>query len=118
MLLGEEGGGHEHGHLAPPGHGEVGRAHGYLCFSEADVSADQAIHGSGRGHVLEHGGNGPFLVVRLLEGEGTGKALVVCVRGRESVASPELPAGVDIEKLGGDVPDLFRGLASGLLPLL
>jgi hypothetical protein len=70
VLLGQEGGGHEHGDLHPVLHGLEGGPQGYLGLAEAHVAADQAVHGDGRLHVGLHVDDGLGLVGRLLVREG------------------------------------------------
>ena len=70
MLLGQHGGGDQHGHLIAVGHGLERGAQGDLGLPEADVARDQAVHGPPALHVLLHLLDGPQLVGRLLEAEG------------------------------------------------
>jgi hypothetical protein len=44
MLLGEQGGRHQHGDLPSALHGHEGRPHGDLGLAEADIAADHPIH--------------------------------------------------------------------------
>ena len=118
VLAGEQGGGHQHHHLAAGVYGEEGGAHGHLGLAEADVAAHHAVHGPRGGHVADHRADGGALVRRLLEGEGGGEAGVVGVRRGAGEALAGLAAGVDVEQLGGGVADLLGGLPAGLLPLV
>ena len=69
VLLGEDGGGHEHGDLLAGVDGLEGRADGDLGLAVADVAADQAVHRLALGHVALDGLDGRELVGRLLVGE-------------------------------------------------
>jgi hypothetical protein len=77
VLLGQQRGGRQKGHLLAARDGHEGRAQGDLGLAKAHVAADQAVHGAGRDHVLDHGVDGGVLVGRLLEAEVVGELLVV-----------------------------------------
>ena len=55
MLLGEQGGRHQHGHLFVVFDGEEGGAHRHFGFPEANVAADQAVHCQRLAHIAENG---------------------------------------------------------------
>ncbi|MNF51671.1 hypothetical protein D3C84_329950 [compost metagenome] len=116
VLLGEQGGGNQHGDLLAAVHRDEGGAHGYFGLAEADVAADQAIHGLGRQHVPQHGFDGGLLVRGFLEGEAGGEGGVVGFRVLECIAFAGGATGVDVEQFGGDIAHLLGGLAFGLLP--
>ncbi|MCY1352807.1 hypothetical protein D9M69_391260 [compost metagenome] len=116
MLLGQQGGGHEHGDLFAAVHGDEGCAHGDFGLAEADVAADQAVHGLGRQHVLQYGFDGHLLVRGFLEGEAGGEGGVVGLRVLERIAFASGAAGIDVQQFGGDITHLLGGLALGLLP--
>ncbi|VTQ27241.1 Uncharacterised protein [Pseudomonas aeruginosa] len=97
-------------------HGDERRAHRHFGLAEADVAADQAVHGPGREHIGDHRLDGALLVRRLLEREAGREGRVVGLRILEREAFAGGAAGVDVEQLGGDVADLLGGLALGLLP--
>ena len=77
VLLSQQGGGAEHGHLTAIHHCNEGRPKGHLGLAKAHVSANQAVHGLVSDHVLNHGMNGGELVGRLFESEAVCKSLVV-----------------------------------------
>ena len=54
VLLGQQGGRHQHGDLPAGLDGDEGGAHGDLGFAETDVAADHAVHRLVGAHVLEH----------------------------------------------------------------
>ena len=76
MLQGEDGRGHEHGHLATVFHGPEGGAHGHLGLAEADVPAHQPVHGGRRSHVHGHGVDGSLLVWGGVVGEARAELVV------------------------------------------
>ncbi len=105
VLLGQHGGGHQHGHLVAVGHGLEGGAQGHLGLAEADVAGDQAVHGPLALHVLLHLLDGPQLVGRLLEAEG-GLELVLPRRvGGEGLALGHRPRRVQLEQLLGHLAE-------------
>jgi hypothetical protein len=117
VLLGEQRGRRQEGHLLAAVHGDEGGAQRDLGLAEADVAAHQAVHRLRADHVLHHGVDGGALVGRLLEAEAGGEGLVVV--GAEAVreAFARGAAGVQVQQLGGGVAHLFGGLAACLLPL-
>ena len=70
VLLGEQRGGHEHGHLLAVLHGLERGPDGDLGLAEADVAAHEAVHRVVGLHVGLHVVDGRELVGRLLVGEG------------------------------------------------
>ena len=70
VLLGEDGGRHQHRRLFVVADRLEGRAHRDLGLAVADVAADQAVHGVGRFHIALDLGHRAQLVGRLLEGKG------------------------------------------------
>jgi len=118
VLLGQQGGGDQHGDLSAAVDGDEGGAHGDLSLTEADIAADHAVHGLGVGHVAEDGLNGALLVGRLLEVEGLGKGGIVGTGVREGDALTRGAAGVDVEQFGGHVVGLLRGLFLEAIPLV
>ena len=117
VLLGQQRGGGQKGHLLAAGDGHEGRAQGHFGLAKAHVAAHQAVHGLRRNHVLYDGVYGRLLVGRFLEAEVGGELLVVLRAVAKGVALARGAAGVDVEQLGGGVPHLLGGLAFGLVPL-
>ena len=70
VLFGEDGGGTEQGDLFAAGDGFEGGADGDFRFPEADVAADEAVHGSWGFHVALGFLDGAALVDGLGEVEG------------------------------------------------
>ena len=117
VLLGEQGGGHQHRDLPAVLHRDEGGAHGHLRLAEAHVAAHQPVHRPSAGHVGDHRVDGGLLVGGLLEGEGLGEGLVGEGVEVEPVPLARGPPGVELQQLGGDVVGLLGSLAPGLLPL-
>ena len=118
MLLGQESGGHQDGHLFAALGGHEGGAHGYLCLAETHVAADHPVHGAGRAHVGNDVFDGFFLVRGFLEFEFGGELAVFLAGGREGEPLAGFPAGVNFQQLGGGVAHFARGLPAGLFPLV
>ena len=117
VLFGEQGGGAEHRHLLAAGGGDEGGAQRHLGLAEADVAADQAVHGPARGHVADHRLDGGELVRGLLEAESGGEGVEVVRGGGEGVALARLALGVEVEQFRRRVARLFHRPPLGLLPL-
>ena len=77
VLLGQQGGGRQEGHLLAAGDRDEGGAQRHLGLAEAHVAADQPVHRPRADHVLDHRMDGRALVGGLLEAEIVGKGLVV-----------------------------------------
>jgi hypothetical protein len=117
VLLGQQRGRAQDGHLLAVGHGDEGGAHGDLGLAEADVAADQAVHRLAGFHVLDHGIDGGLLVGRFLEAEAVGEGFQVVLLEIERVALARGALGVQVQQFGGRVMHLLGGLLLGLFPL-
>ena len=117
MLLGQQRGGGEHGHLAAGAGGHVGSAQGHLGLAEAHVAADQAVHRLGRDQILHDGMDGSLLVRRFLEAEALGEGRIAGRVELEGMSGPGGAAGIEIQQLDGDVTRLLGRLAARLVPL-
>jgi hypothetical protein len=116
VLLGQQRGGRQKGHLLAAHDRHEGRAQGDLGLAEAHVAADQAVHGLGADHVLHHGVDGGRWSA-VSSKPKSGELLVVLGAVAEGMALARGAAGVDVEQLGGGVAHLLGGLALGLFPL-
>ncbi|GIX29619.1 MAG: hypothetical protein KatS3mg124_0091 [Porticoccaceae bacterium] len=118
VLARQQGGGHQHEHLAARRHGDEGGAHRHLGLAEAHVAAHQPIHGVGREEVAPHRLDGVELVWRFLEGKLGAESLVVRPRIGEGVPRAGRAAGVHRQELRGGVADSLRRPPPGARPLL
>ncbi len=118
VLLGQQGGGHQHRHLLAASSGEEGGAHGHLGLAEAHVAAHHPVHGLGGGHVADHIVDGCLLVGGLLELELGGELAVVVARRRKGEPLAGGAARVDLQQFGGGIAHLLRCTLPGLLPLV
>ena len=116
VLLGEQRGGHEHGHLLAVLHRLERGPDGDLGLAEADVAAHEAVHRVVGLHVGLHVDDGRELVGRLLVREGLLQlALPRRVLG-EGVAGRVEARLVEHDQLLGDLGDDRAHLGLGLLP--
>ena len=116
VLAGEERGGGDDGDLHAGHGGDEGGAQRDLGLAEADVAADEAVHGLAGFEVLEDVGDGGELVVGLGIGEAGAELLPGVVVGRrEDGALPERALGGDADEALGHVAD--AALEAGLLRL-
>ena len=116
MLLGEDGGRDEQRDLATALNGFEGGADGDLGFPEADVAADEAIHGPGFLHVGFGVGDGFELVSRLGVSERTLELSLPSGVGRAGETGLGLALGMDAEQLGGEIDGRAFGGLAGFLP--
>ncbi len=77
MLLCQQRGGHENGHLFGILRRNKGRSHGDFCFTKANVTTDQAIHHFRGAHVVTNCGDRGGLVWCLFKWECSGKSFVI-----------------------------------------
>ena len=117
VLLGEQGGGHQHRHLGLVFHCHEGGAHGHFGLAEAHIAAHQPIHGLAGLHVGNHRGNGGLLVRGFLEGEAGAEGGVIGLRVGKGIAFAGGATGIDVEQFSGDITHLFGGLAFSLFLL-
>ena len=117
MLLRQQRGGGQHGHLPPAGDGNKGSPQRHLGFAKTDIAADQPVHRARADHVLNHGMNGGALVGGFLKAEIIGKGFVVSRGVTKGMALASGAVGINIEQLGGGVAHLLGCFALGFVPL-
>ena len=111
VLQGQDGRRAEEGHLAAVGHGAQGGAQGHLGLAEADVAADQAVHGKIGLHVGQHLADGLLLVLGLHEEKVLLQLFLQLGNRRQRRLAHRLAHGVEVEQLAGVGDD---GLAGAL----
>ena len=109
MLAGEERGRGDDRDLHAGHGGDEGGAQRHLGLAEADVAADEAVHGLAGFEVLEHVGDGGELVVGLGVGEAGAELLPGVVVGRREDGALAQRA------LGGDADQPLRHVADARL---
>ena len=105
VLLGEDGGGNEDGHLAAGFHDPEGGPQCDLGLAVAHVPAHEAVHGPLPGHVGRHLVDRALLVRRLGKWEGLGQLALPCGLRGVGEASGRLAGGIQLQQLVGQVGD-------------
>ena len=118
VLLREQRGRHQHGHLPAGLDGRESGAHRDLGLAEADVAADDAVHRLVGIEVGQHLLDRVGLVGGFLEREGVGERAILELAQRQLQALARLALGVEVEQLGGHVAHLLGGAAACLRPLV
>ena len=117
VLLGEHRGGNQQRHLAAPLDRLEGRAQSDLGLAEADVSAEQPVHGPSGLHVALDVLDDQELVAGLLIGERGFQLLLPVGVTREGVALGIQPAGVELDQFLSDLVHPAPHRTPGALPL-
>ena len=113
VLAGEQRGRHHHRHLLAGKHREQARPQGDLGLAEADIAADQPVHGAAAREIVEHGVDAGGLVLGLLVRKAGGELVVEAVGRGDHRRLAQLAHRGDLDQLLGDVADalLEPGLA-------
>ena len=117
VLLHQNGGGRQQGHLLSLHHSLEGGPQGYFCLAVAHVAAQKAIHVVGTFHVGLDLGHGLLLILRQLVGERILKFLLPRVFMAEGIAGVLGPAGVQRRQIEGQLFQPRLDLALLALPL-
>ena len=117
VLLGQQGGGHQHRCLASVLNGLEHGPHGHFGLTEPDVAAHQTVHGHRSFHVGLDVFDGPELVGRLLEREGLLQLPLPGGVLGEGMAGSGDPLLVEHHQLLRDLSHLRANPSPGLLPL-
>ena len=118
VLCGEDGRRHEHGHLLFREDALEGGAHGDFRLAEADVAADEAVHGLAGFHVALDVGRGLDLVGRRFVLEGVLEFLLELAVGRETEAFHEFAACIEVHELARNLHDLLLHALFLVFPVL
>ena len=118
VLLAEDGGGDEDGHLMARLDRLERRPHRHLRFPEADVAAQQPVHRAGPFHVGPDRVGRRLLIGCGIEREGVGELPLPGGVGRESDAGAALPLGLQLDHVGGHVGDRLTDRLLLLFPQL
>src|SRR5690606_34650211 len=101
VLQREDGGRHQHGHLPTVANRLEGRADGHFRLPDADVAADETIHGYGSFHVTLYIRSGLLLVGRVLIDEAGLEFVLQVAIGLESESRIALSFGVELDEVEG-----------------
>ena len=99
VLLGEHGGGHQHGHLGSAHHRLERGPERDFGLAVADIAADEAVHRARPLHILFHRPNGGQLVGGLDIGERCLQLLLPRRIGRKRTAFRDLASSVELQQL-------------------
>ena len=116
MLLGQHGGGDEHGPLQAIHDALEERPEGHFCFAEANIAAEQAIHNLGRLHIGLDFADCPQLIFRLRIGESFFKLFLPDRIRAEAMPSLIAPTGINFDQIRGQLFDGFAGPGLLLFP--
>ena len=116
MLLGQHGSGHQDGHLLAVHHCLHHSSKGHLRFSEANVPAQQPIHGGGGFHIPLDVGNAAQLVICFRIGEVFFKLPLPGGVGGKSIAGLAFPGSIELNQFPGHILGGLPGLGFGFLP--
>ena len=113
MLLHEQCGRHEHGHLLGILHRLERGAHRDFGFAEAHIAADQTVHRNGFLHIRLDLVDGGELVGRLLIGESVLQLLLPRRVLAEGIAFRTLACRVELDQILGDLMHMLARLGFG-----
>ena len=116
MLLGQNCGGHQNGHLLAVQHGLHHCPQGHLRLAKAHIAAQQPVHGHRRLHIPLDLPNAPELVVGLGVGKVVFKLLLPGGIGGKRITTLALPGGIELDQLPGHILGRLPGPGLGLLP--
>ena len=117
MLIGQDGGRHEHSHLFAIGSGLKGCTYSHLGLTKAHITTHQAVHGLGLFHISLHILRSLQLIGGILiEERGLELMLQIGVVA-EGKALLATTLGVELDEVAGDVLDMFLGALLEFLPL-
>ena len=118
VLLREQGGRHQHRDLLAGLHGDESGAQRDLGLAEADIAADDPIHGLVGLQVAQDLFDRGGLIGGLLEREAGLECAIFRFAGQHRRALPRRAARIQVQQFRGDIADALCGLAARLLPLL
>ena len=118
VLLGQDGGGHQHRHLHPVHHGLERGAQRDFRLPVPDVAADQAVHRPRPLHILLDFVDGAQLIVGLHIGEGSFQFPLPRGIGGKGPPLRGFPLGVQRQHVAGDVQRGAPGAFAGRRPFL
>jgi len=105
VLACKQRGRHDHRDLSAVHRGHEGRTQRYFGLTEANVAADQPIHGPSGGEFTQHRVNRRLLIFGLLVRKSCAELVIKAVSDRELRRLAQLPLGRDLDQLIGDVAD-------------
>ena len=116
VLSRQQRGRREHRHLHAVGHRDERGAQGDLGLAEADIAANQAVHGFALAQVLDHRIDGGELIRGFVEAERFREGIEVVLIDGEGAPMARCALRIEVEQFRRGVADLPRGAALGLVP--
>ena len=117
MLLGQQGGWHQHRHLTATHHGHKSSTQSDLSFTKANIATDQSIHGSTGLHVFDDVFNRLQLVWRFFKREALTECFVIMQTERKCMTTARSTLGIQIQQLCRRITNLLEGFFLGFVPL-
>ena len=117
VLLGQKRCGGQQRDLFAAGDSNKGGPQRDFSFTKTYVATNQSVHRPGADHVLNHRVDGSALIRGFIKAEIIGKGFVVLGAVAKRMAFSHSASGVDVQKLGGGVSNLFGRAAFGFFPL-
>ena len=117
MLMGQQGCGDEHRHLAIGFHGFEGCPHSHFRFPVPDVAADQSVHRFAGLHVVRNVLDRFELIVCFFVLEGRFKLVIHGAVESIGMACHELTVRVQIDQLVGHFLDVLLHTRGGFGPI-
>ena len=112
----EQRGRHHHGDLLAFERDRKRRAQRHLGLAEADIAADQPVHGTAAFEVLQRGRDGPQLVLGFLIGEARAELVIDMRLHRHFRRFMQMPLGRDLDQFAGNLADAVLELCLARLP--
>ncbi len=116
VLAGEQRGRHHDGDLLAGENGDEACAQGDLGLAEADIAADQPVHGPAASQIVEHGADARGLVLGLLVGKAGGELVIEAVGWGEDRRLPQLAQCGNLDQLVGHIADALLEAGFARLP--
>jgi hypothetical protein len=116
MLEGEDGGRNEDSDLFFVEYGFEGSSDGHFGFAEADIAADEAVHGVIAEHIILNGDGCFELVGGIFVDEGGFEFVLEIVVGGEGKTRGGFSFGVELDEFFGDILDFLFGFSFEVFP--
>ena len=108
---------HHHRDLLAGHRGDEGGAQRHFGLAEADIAADQPIHRTAGGEIVERRVDGGLLVLGLLVGEAGAELVIGARRHGQPRRFVQLPLGRDLDQFARDLADAALHARLARLPV-
>ena len=116
VLAREQRGGHDDRDLLAIDGRDKGRAQGHFRLAETHIAADQPVHGTARGQIVEGGVDGVLLIFRLVIGEARAELFIKAFRGHKARRLAQMAFGGDLDEAMGHFKNALLHLGAAALP--